>query len=94
MNLQIISRAARAHPLEMINSPKGPRCTTCKLVAANPELKRILMQGGKAKNVSRARWHCTKCDQFICSRNPALLEAHPVQLGVMALTASAHDEHF
>ena len=76
MNLQTISRAARAHPLEMINSPKGPRCTMCKLVAADPELKGIVKKGGKAKSVSRARWHCTKCDQFICSRNPACYLKH------------------
>ena len=71
MNLQIVSRAARAHPLEMINSPKGPRCTMCKLVAADPEFKAIV--NGSA---SRARWRCTKCNQCICSRNPACYLKH------------------
>ena len=77
-----MSRAARAHPLEMINSSNGPRCTMCKLVAVDPEYNAIVKDASRAKKglaverPARARWRCTKCNTCICSRNPTCYLKH------------------
>ena len=68
--VQVMRRAATSHPLKKLEYNSGG--SMCKLVAADPVYKDMLPMG----KVSRARFRCTTCNTFICSRNPLCYLKH------------------
>ena len=71
--VQVMRRAATSHPMKMLEcNSGGPRCSMCKLVAADPVYKNMVPMG----KVSRARFCWTICKTCICSRNPLCYLKH------------------